>query len=98
MALDEPSSNSEQLARIRRRPLHLILNFVFIIATSDAAATVSQWYDNYDFSGEAVLAYWPFDDDARDVTGNGFDGIPLNVTSVASQFGQAYVLVELAAS
>jgi len=31
----------------------------------------AQWYDTYDFASKDVVAYYPFEDDVNDVTGNG---------------------------
>ncbi len=32
------------------------------------------WYDSYDFASRGVVAYWPFDDDSFDKSGNGNQG------------------------
>ena len=48
------------------------------------------WYADYDFDALGVLAYFPFDDDASDVTGNGNDGTVDGAVLTTGWFGQAY--------
>ncbi len=49
------------------------------------------WYDNYNFAAKGVVAYWPFDDDSNDKSGNGNNGTWTSGGSfVPGEFGNGY--------
>jgi hypothetical protein len=37
----------------------------------------------------ALIAHWPLNGNTNDVSGNGYDGTPTNITYVAGKIGQA---------
>lgn len=45
------------------------------VHASRPAEGARQWYDRFSFRPLGVVGYWPLDDDARDRSGNGNDGV-----------------------
>ncbi|MCA9447227.1 MAG: hypothetical protein KC931_08920, partial [Candidatus Omnitrophica bacterium] len=54
------------------------------------ATQPTPWYNEYDFASKGVVAYWPLDGTAEDVTGNGNDGIVVGATPTNGMFGGSY--------
>jgi len=55
-------------------------------------AAAQAWYEHFDFAARGAVAYWPFDGDAQDKTGNGNDGYWTGGSFTPAVFGSGHTL------